>query len=114
MYSGLSPWTEAVGKRFARDLRCGDGPRGISQETRLQEDTRAGRQGRQDEDEGTLLLCPEAPREPAALRPPAGTRRRPPLLGRAQRTVAQPNRQAARDARRGSPDRLRGLRRRHS
>src|SRR5215467_3219918 len=114
MYGGLSPWTEAVGKRLARDLRCGDGPRGISQETRLQEDPRAGRQGRQKKIERALLLRPEAPRERAALRPPAGTRRGPALLGRAERTVAQSNRQAARDARRGSSDRLRRLRRRHS
>src|SRR5215471_4308710 len=114
MYSQLGPWTEDLGERFARDLESPDGPRGIPQETRLQEDARAGRQGGREQGQGALLLRPEAPRERAALRPPAGTRRGPTLLGRAERTVAQPNRQAARDARRRSSDRLRGLRRRHS
>src|SRR5215471_12382552 len=114
MYSRLGPWTEAIGERFARDLESPDGPRGISQEARLQEHPGAGRQGPQEEIEGALLLRPKAPRERAALRSPAGTRRGPALLGRAERTVAQPHRQAARDARRRSSDRLRRLRRRHS
>src|SRR6516165_271406 len=112
MYSQLSPWTEDVEEKFARDLESAHGARGISQETRLQEDARAGRQGPEEEVKGPLLLRPETSRERAALRPPAGTRGSPSFLGGAEGAVAQPVGQTARDARRGSPHRIRRLRRR--
>ena len=61
-----------------------------------------------------LLLRPEAPGQPPALRPAARARRRAAVVGRAQGPVARPARQAPGDADRGSSVRLRLVRRRDS
>ena len=54
-----------------------------------------------------LLLRAEAPRQPPALRLPPRAQRRAAVLGGSERSVARPGDQAAGDARRGSPDRIR-------
>ena len=57
--------------------------------------------------EGPVLLRAEAPRQPSALRLPPRAQRRAAVVGGAEGTVARSEDQAARDARRGSPDRVR-------
>ena len=64
--------------------------------------------------QAALLLRAEAPRQPSALRLPPRARRRAAVVGRAEGPVARSENQAAGDARRGSPDRVRHVRRRDS
>src|SRR5262245_50190506 len=85
-----------------------DGPRGLQEEARLLEDT--GALGRGTPGGRVLVLHPEARGDAAPLRLPAGARRRPAELGRAEGSLARPARQAPRHARRGSPGRLRLVR----
>ena len=74
---------------------------------------RPSRRARNAGHRGELLLHPEARGLAAPLRLPPGVGRRPPELGGAEGAVLRPARQAARDARRGPPGRLRLLRRGH-
>ena len=60
-----------------------------------------------------VLLRPEAPRQPPALRLPPRAQRRAAVVGRAEGAVARSEDEAAGDARRGSSVRLRRVRRRH-
>ena len=79
-------------------------------------DLDAGGRAREEaaDGEGTILLRPEAPRQPSALRLPARAQRRAALVGGAEGAVARSEDQAARDDGRGSPDRVRDVRRGHS
>ena len=76
-----------------------------------------GAQGRRseapEEARAAVLLRPEAPGQPPALRPAPRARRRLVVVGGAQGTVHQSGGQTPGDARRGSPHRVRHLRRRH-
>src|SRR5262249_29128191 len=90
------------------------GARGVSPQTRLQEVSRTRRQGLPEEEiAAALLLRAETPRQPSPLRPPHRAQRCPAVVGRAERPLARPEDEAARDARRRPPDRVRQLRRRH-
>src|ERR1044071_3170255 len=102
-------WTRDVNKRLplrplspcghVRDLESRNGPRGIPAQTGLQEVPRTRRQSRPEEEiEAALLLRPETPRQPPALRLPARAQRRAPLVGGAERTVARSKNEASRDA----------------
>ena len=63
---------------------------------------------------GAVVRHPEARGESPALRLPPRARRRAAELGGAEGTEPRSRRQAPRDARRGSPARVRRIRRRHS
>ena len=80
--------------------------------SRLSRQATPRRAKRARQGQAALLLRAEAPRQPSALRLPARARRRAAVLGRAQGPVARSEDQAAGDARRGSPDRVRHVRRR--
>ncbi len=77
--------------------------------------TRRSRRAREEGDvrPGALLLRAEAPRQPSALRLPPRAQGRAAVVGRAEGAVARSQDEAARDARRGSSDRVRHVRRRH-
>src|SRR5262249_6617399 len=94
---------------------------GVRAKARLLEDPRAereaeaeGKPGRQGPSPSppSQVHDPEARRDVAPLRPPARDRRRPRLLGGPQGPFPRPPRQAARDANRGPPARVPGVRRR--
>src|SRR5690606_24683892 len=88
-----------------------DGPRRVPPETRFHDVARAA--GQDDVPapfQAPPVLGPEASGYPASLRPPPRAQRRPPLLGRPERTIARSVDQAAGDARRRSPRRVRIVR----
>src|SRR6185369_10281425 len=66
-----------------------------------------------EEERQSVLRDPETCREPAALRLPAGGRRRAQIVGGSERSVDGSGRQASRGRNRGSSDGLRRLRRNH-
>ncbi len=85
-----------------------DGPRGLQEEARLLQDSRAARRGASRR--RLVVLHPEARGLAPPLRLPAGAGRSAPELGRAEGPVLRPARQATRDARRGPSGRVRLLR----